>query len=340
MSHVISGLRPAWALPGARVTVEGVHLPVPADGPPHVLVGIQDAHVALASPHRLAVTVPEDAEGGIAAIRIDELPGETIYLTIGRRLVTGVHQVDSPAFGADGQLYCTMSGTRGNRAPVPLFRVGVDGARLPVTVDIANPTSLARGADGSLFVSSRFDGNVYRLIEGDHAELYATELGVATGLAAAPDGSLFVGDRSGTVLKILPDRQVETYATLPSSVAAYHLALAPDGTLFVSAPSLATHDPIYRVTAGSDRLVEEITSGFGRPQGLAFDSTGALYVVEALAGQAGIYKVDVSQANGTPELVVAAPSLIGVAFDPAGGLVAASSDTVWRIDCDLTPLVL
>lgn len=338
MSHVISGLRPAWALPGARVTVAGVHLPVPADGPPHVLVGAQDAHVALASPHRLAITVPEDAEGGLAAVRIDELPGETIYLTIGRRVVTGIHQVDSPVFGRDGQLYCTMSSTRGNRAPVPLFKVGHDGSRQPIAVDIANPTSMAVGADGALFVSSRFDGNVYRLTDGEHADLYATELGVATGLAAAPDGSLFVGDRSGTVLKILPNRQVETYATLPSSVAAFHLALGPDGVLYVSAPSLATRDPLYRITAEPDRLVEEIPTGLGRPQGLAFDAAGDLYVVEALAGQAGIYKVDVSNANSTPEMVLAAPSLVGLAFDPAGGLIAASADTLWRVDCDLQPL--
>ncbi len=338
MAHVISGLRPAWALPGARVTVAGVHLPVPADGPPHVLVGAQDAHVALASPQRLAITVPEDAESGVAAIRIDELPGETIYLTIGRRVVTGIHQVDSPVFGRDGQLYCTMSSTRGNRAPVPLFKVGEDGSRQPIAVDIANPTSMTVGPDGALFVSSRFDGNVYRMTDGEHAELYATELGVATGLAAAPDGSLFVGDRSGTVLKILPNRQVETYATLPSSVAAFHLALGPDGVLYVSAPSLATRDPLYRITAAPDRLVEEIPTGLGRPQGLAFDAAGALYVVEALAGQAGIYRIDVSNATATPEMVLAAPSLVGLAFDPAGGLIAASADTLWRVDCDLKPL--
>ena len=69
---MISGLRPAWALPGARVTVAGVHLPVPADGPPHVLIGADDAPVALASSHALALIVPEEAEGGLAAIRIDD----------------------------------------------------------------------------------------------------------------------------------------------------------------------------------------------------------------------------------------------------------------------------
>jgi hypothetical protein len=37
------------------------------------------------------------------------------------------------------------------------------------------------------------------------------------------------------------------------------------------------------------------------------------------------------------ELVVAAASLVGVAFDPHGGLVVASSDTLYRLDNGLRP---
>ena len=123
MPHVISGLRPGWAVPGAPVSIEGVHLPVPAGGPPHVLVGGADAHVLAASHRSLRVVVPSDGETGTVAVRIDELPGETIYLEVARTLVTGVHQVDSPLFGSDGRLYCTMSGGRDSKAAVPLFRI-------------------------------------------------------------------------------------------------------------------------------------------------------------------------------------------------------------------------
>ena len=79
-----------------------------------------------------------------------------------------------------------------------------------------------------------------------------------------------------------------------------------------------------------------VTEGFGRPQGLAFDSTGALCVVDALAGASGLYKLDVSGgAAGAPELMLSALSLIGVAFDPAGGLIFASNDTIWKLDVAL-----
>ena len=323
-------------MPGASVVVSGVYLPLGADGPPHVLVGPHNAHVIAASRQSLRILVPGESEGGTTSLRIDELPGETAYIEVARVLATGVHQVDSPIFDRLGRLYATHSGGRETKAPHPLFRVSPDGAREPLAVEIANPTALAVGPDGALFVSSRFDGHVYRIGPDDRAELYASELGVPTGLAVAADGSLFVGDRSGSILRVSPARTVETFATLPASVAAFHLAFGPDGSLYVTAPTLASHDPVYRIT--HDRLVDVLVDGFGRPQGLAFDSTGTLYVVDALAGGAGLYKVDVTRDRPTPELVLSSPALIGVAFDPAGGVVLASNDTLWRLEVALRPL--
>jgi sugar lactone lactonase YvrE len=335
VTQVISGVQPGLVVPGARMLINGAHLPVPVDGPPHVLVGILDAQVVAAAADRLRIIVPAEAEGGTMAVRIDELPGATAYIDVARPIATGVHIVDSPAFGADGRLYITHSGDRGNKVPTPLYRIGADGGREPLAVEIANPTSMAVGPDGALYISSRFEGQVYRMLN-DEVELYASDLGVATGLAFGPDGELYVGDRSGSILRVTPDRQVETLASLPASVAAFHLAMGPDGALYVSSPTLATHDPIYRITP--DRLVDVVCDGFGRPQGLAFDSTGALYVAEALAGAAGLYRLDVSGEGAVPELVVAAPVLVGVAFDPDGGLILASNDTVWRLDNGQKPL--
>src|SRR4029079_3457549 len=115
----------------------------------------------------------------------------------------------------------------------------------------------------------------YRLTHDDHAEIFATELGEATGLAFGPDGLLYVGDRSGSIFRVMKDRHVETFATLPSSVAAYHLAFGPDGVLYVTVPTLASHDALYRITP--ERLVDVVWDGFGRPQGLAFDARGRLH---------------------------------------------------------------
>jgi sugar lactone lactonase YvrE len=332
---VISAVRPGWAVPGGRIAVAGVHLPMPADGPPHALVGPHDAHVVSASRSLIRLVVPAAAEGGTMAVRFDELPGETAYIEVARTVTTGVHQVDSPAFDRDGRLYVTQSGGRGTKVGVPLYRIAFDGTREPLAVEIANPTSIACGPDNAMYVSSRFDGHVYRMVPGEQPEIYATELGVPTGLAFGRDGSLFVGDRSGSIFRVTSERQVEPFASLPASVAAFHLAFGPDDCLYVTAPTMGTHDSVYRITR--DRLVETVCDGFGRPQGLAVDSTGMLYVVDALAGASGLYRVEIGRPDPQPELVLTAPSLIGVAFDPIGGVVLASADTIWKLDAPLRP---
>jgi sugar lactone lactonase YvrE len=317
--------------------LEGDGFPVGRHGPPAVAIGGVRAHVRAASSTRLRVLVPADAPDGLQPITIADRDDAIGEVRVASSIATGIHMVDSPVFDRRGRLYVTQSGTRGVRVPVPLYRVRSDGGKDPVAVDIANATSMAAASDGGLFVSSRFDGHVYRLTPDDRAEVYASDLGVPTGLAVAADGTLYVGDRSGTVFRVTVDRHVEPFATLPASVAAFHLAFGPDDALYVTAPTLSSHDVLYRISR--DRLVDTVADGFGRPQGLAFDHAGRLYVVDALAGAAGVYRLDVRAERPVPEFLVAAAALVGVAFDPAGGLVLAASDAVWRLDVPLSPLM-
>lgn len=329
-------VHPRWAVPGARVLLTA-SWSLPADGPPAVDIGGHAAHVVAASSHHLRVMIPPAVEGGTLPVRVGADADPVASIEVARTLTTGLHQVDNPAFDGLGRLYATQSGGPDTKVPAPIYRITGDGVREPVAVEIANPTSLALGPDGAMYVSSRFEGTVYKLTIDDRAEVYATELGVPTGLAFSRDGWLYVGDRSGSIFRISPERQVETFATLPASVAAFHLAFGPDECLYVTAPTLSARDAIYRITP--DRLVDVVYEGLGRPQGLAFDSGGRLYIVEAAAGAAGLYRLSAAAlaAGEAPELIVAAPTLVGVAFDPDGGVILASNDTVWRLSSDLRP---
>ena len=180
-----------------------------------------------------------------------------------------MHQVDSPAFDRDGRLYVTHSGSRDTKVPVPLYRIGLDGVREPLAVEVANPTSVALGPDGLMYVSSRFDGHVHRLTADDRVELYATELGVPTGLAFAPDGTLFVGDRSGSILRVSPDRQVETFASLPASVAAFHLAYRSRRQPLRRPRRRSPRTmPLYRISR--DRLVDVVCDELRPAAGAGF----------------------------------------------------------------------
>lgn len=166
---------------------------------------------------------------------------------------------------------------------------------------------------------------MYRLNDDGSAEVYASDLGIACGLAFLPDGTLLVGDRSGTIFEVSSAGRTRTLATLPSSVAAFHLALSDDG-LYVTAPTLSAHDPVYRVEL--DGSVSVVCSAFGRPQGLAVAPDGSLYVVEALAGVSGVYRL---APGGALDLVVTGPQLVGLTFGPTGDMIVCSADTAFRI---------
>ena len=324
-SSRISAVHPLWAVEGGRVTIEGSDLPV-EPALPRVTIGGLPARLTAASSTEVTTIVPAGLEGGHTPIRIDEFAGETAYVEIGTPLATGLHQVDSPAIDVSGNVYVTFSGSRGQQGPVAIFVVRPDGSREPFVADLANPTSLAFGPDGALHVSSRFDGSVHRVDPSGKVTMVATDLGVACGIAFSADGTLFVGDRSGSILQVREGRAT-MFASIPPSVAAFHLAFGPDGWLYVTAPTLAARDCVYRVSPDGD--VQIFYDGFGRPQGLAFDAHGDLYVVDAIAGASALYRLRPDR-PAEAEQVMCGGSLIGLAFHPDGGFVLASSDTVYR----------
>ena len=336
----ITGVRPLWAVEGGHLTITGSGFTL--DPLPDIRVGGAPARFAFVSAQAVSVIVPQGLDGGRTPVRIDSAPGETAFVEVGAPLATGLHQVDNPVFDRDGNLYVTFSGSRGQETPISIFIVRPDGSREPYVSGIPNPTSMAFDTEGRLHVSSRFDGTVYRL-EDDLAPLVvASELGVACGIAFDADGVLHVGDRSGSILRVVGGK-VETLAMLPPSVAAFHLAFGPDGSLFVTGPTLGTHDCVYRISR--DGSLEVFYDGFGRPQGLAFDALGRLYVVDALAGGGGVYRFDSIRpgaepgSTGQPEQLVAAGGLVGLAFSADGTLALASADTVYMLDAGVGGLL-
>ena len=129
-----------------------------------------------------------------------------MFVSIGAAWATGLHQVDNPVFDRARQLFVTYSGSRGQEAPVSIFRVTPAGTREPFASGIVNATSMAFGPDGQLYVSSRFEGAVYRVADDGSHEQVASDLGVACGLAFDADGWMYVGDRSGTIFRVRDGR--------------------------------------------------------------------------------------------------------------------------------------
>jgi len=204
-----------------------------------------------------------------------------------------------------------------------------------------NPSGLALDRMGNLFVSCRNDGTVHRITPEGRAEQWVEGMGIATGLAFDRNGNLYVGDRSGTVFKISPSREIFVFATLEPSVAAYHLAFHPSGDLYVSGPTTSSFDRIHRITQGGD--VSVFFRGLGRPQGLALDRDGNLYVAASYGGRRGIVRIT-PQAQA--EVVLSGSGIVGMALQPSGRAILATSEAnppsgaLFTLDWDVRGLPL
>jgi sugar lactone lactonase YvrE len=165
------------------------------------------------------------------------------------------------------------------------------------------------------------DGRAQRWVEG---------MGIATGIAFDRQGALYCGDRSGTIFKISPDREIWVFATLEPSISAYHLVFASNGDLYVSGPTTSSFDRIFRITPGGD--VSAFYRGLGRPQGMAFDRAGNLYVAASLSGRRGIVRI---APDGKAELVISGSGLVGLALMPSRRAYLATGSVLYSLDWDI-----
>jgi sugar lactone lactonase YvrE len=326
---------PAAAMPGGEVEVSGANLGPHGSVLPHATIGDTFAPITLSRPTRAIVRIPEGSIPGDLILHHETDPSNPLPLRVAVPMAENLHPVANPAVDADGNVYTTVSGSRGQIVPVSIFQIQRDFQIRPHVRGMLNATSLAFGPDGLLYVSSRADGAVYRISPDGTYSTYAEGLGLATGIAFDSTGNLYVGDRSGTIFKIGPNQEIFVHATLEPSMAAYHLAFNPAGILFVTGPTTSSNQTIH--TIDSDGTVSVFYQGLGRAQGMAFDVDGNLYVAASLHGQRGIVRI-------TPQheasLVLSGHNLVGLAFLDDGCAALATRDSLFHVDLAIEGLKL
>jgi len=326
----IDRVTPSAAIPGGEVVIHGSGFETGNNSRPHVVFGDVEGGVTIATAHRVVARVPQGASGGTARVATPRGESDRVPLRVAVQIADNLHPVANPAVDSEGNIYVTYSGQRGQKVPVSLYKITSNYQVKPFVTELVNPTGLALDRSGALYVSCRHDGTIHKVTPDGRSQLWLEGMGIATGLAFDKDHNLFVGDRSGTIFKISPDRQVFVFATLEASIAAYHLAFSPAGELYVSGPTTSSFDHVSRID--SHGQVSVFYRGLGRPQGLAFDRQGHLYVAASLLGRRGVVRIS---PDGQAELALSGSGLVGLALLPSRRAVLTTTDALFTLDWDV-----
>lgn len=329
---------PPYGIAGGEIMIDCEGLEVTDPALCAVVIDNTTAPIVALGPNRILAVVPE-TKGGEVEVRLqnDDQLSPPAYISVGKKLASDLHPVANPAFDPDdGALFVTRSGSRGEELPVTLFRIDISGDVSEYSGDIPNPTGIAFGPDGSMFVTSRLDGVVYKVTPFKEAVTFARNMGIATGVAFDSNGVMHVGDRTGTIFKVNGIGEERAWTQIEPSVSAFHLAFGPDDSLYVSGPTVTSYDCIWRIDP--DGEVDVFFKGLGRPQGLAFDTEGNLYCAASFRGRRGIVRI---APNGEEaNLIVAGVNLIGLAFSAAGEMAVVSIDSVYSLPTQIKGTLL
>lgn len=328
----IKRVDPAASIPGGEIVIECVNFETRHIRAGKVFFNDKTAWLVGSSTRRVLALLPEFDGGGEVEVTLEDGDGarsSPARVVAGRKLAEDLHIVANPAVDPDdGSVFVTRSGSRGQSVPVSLFRIDAGGELHSLHGEVSNPTGIAFDGRGQMFVTSRLDGTVYRVTAFHEVVPVARNLGVATGIAFDGAGNMYVGDRQGgTIHRVNEIGEAEEWARLEPSVSAYHMAFGPDGSLYVTGPTVSSHDAVTRIDEHGRKST--YFRGLGRPQGLAFDRDGNLYVAASVRGRRGVVRIGPDGRD--PRVVVAGMNVVGLAFGPSGDMLVATNEAVYSL---------
>lgn len=226
----------------------------------------------------------------------------------------------APALDAAGNLYFINKRSTDRR----VFRRAPDGSltligTLPVAL---TPVDLALGADGTVWVLAS-DNTIYGFRPDGSTLSRPTGLTLSRSLALDAQGNFLVTTGSVALARVSPTGEATILAR--NGLSGPVDAVAEGDGLLVSN---YLDNTISRVSA--DGALTPAYEGLSRPQGLARDAQGNLYV--ANSGTNSIVRIDADGIANTYATDIPSPAFLGLM--DTGDLLATSGNTVYRVTQD------
>src|SRR5579884_3285883 len=284
-----------------------------ATAPTHIsntveILGGEDVAVdAASSVYLLSQHFVQKAAGTAAITTAITIAGSAAYANSGDNGPAAAARLMAPAaIAADsaGNIYIAEQGANRIRqvAPDRTIKTLSDA-----TAGWKMPSGIAVDGSGTVYVADTGNNRIRRITAGGVVSTFAANVSSPTAIRVAKDGSLYVCETGNDdVLKLTPAgvKSVVAKASQPAGV-----AIAADGTLAV-----ATGGQILR--AAIDGTVTTLLDGLSNPAGLAYDSTGNLWIAET-----GKQRV-IAVATGGAVNVLAGASMAGFTGDNGPALSA------------------
>jgi sugar lactone lactonase YvrE len=146
---------------------------------------------------------------------------------------------------------------------------------------------LALDPNGDLIGTMRCTGALYRIHPEDgHLDTLLQGNGMATPdvMAFGPDGELFVNNSESAIIVKIKDGRGQFFTQVNSFTPPYaSLAFLPSGDFYYSEAAPGLKPYLTRISPSGDTT--HVTGKLDFPSGLAFSSSGQLFVVESMAGE-------------------------------------------------------
>src|SRR5215470_1334378 len=150
----IEAIDPPASLPGGEVRIIGKGLKPPRLARPEVNFSGIPGSIVISSEEFLVARVPYGANSGQVTIRANSYVSNGREMKIAQLIQENLHPVGNPALDAEGNIYVTFSGPRGQKVPVSVYKIDTNYNVKPFLSELMNATGLAFDAEGQMYVSS------------------------------------------------------------------------------------------------------------------------------------------------------------------------------------------